>query len=100
MSDALGDVQCGKACVDEQGNVRVSDIMGADLADTGCLAAHPKFKKQIVARTFEQPAVRADLLPADVDPDLVQQKLRDSHIADTLLGLRGGDDVLPVDLCV
>ena len=100
MADALRDVQCREACVDEQGNMRVADIMRADLADTGCLAAHPELEEQIVARPLKQPAVRADMLHADVDQDLVQQKLRDPDITYTFLGLRGGDDVLPVDLRV
>lgn len=88
MSDALRDVQRGEACVDEQGNVRVADIMRADLAHARCFAACTQLEEQVVARPLEQPPAGADVVPADVEADLIQQKLRDTDVADTLWRFR------------
>lgn len=100
VSDTLCDVECRKACIDEQGDMRVADVVCADLAHTAVLTALVQLEKQVVAGAFKHPLVRCDVPRVQIDVDLIEQKLRDVHAPDTLFRLWRGDDVPAVDLRV
>lgn len=94
---AVCDIECREAGIDEQGNVRMTQVVRADRFDSGGLTALFQLEEQIVRRTVEQAVTRLDMGHSYVDAYLIQQKLWDVHVTDTFLGLGGGDDVPAVD---
>lgn len=100
VADALCDVERRKACVDEQGNMRMTDVVRADPAHTAVLTALVQLEKEVVARAFKHPVIRRDVARVQINVDLIQQKLRNIHIPGTLFRLWRGYDVFAVDLCV
>ena len=100
VADALCDVERRKACVDEQGNMRMTDVVRADPAHTAVLTALVQLEKEVVARAFKHPVIRRDVARVQINVDLIQQKLRNIHIPGTLFRLRRGYDVFAVDLRV
>ena len=85
-----------KPVVDEQRHMGMTDVVDADLFDTGQPAASFQVIDQIILRMGKEPVVLSEPRSFDVIADLPVEQVRDDDISDAVFGLGRHDQVMAV----